>query len=209
MGELFASAFFAGMLYVLIPGPATLAALSLSAQSGRLACVQFLGCHLVGDVAWSAAAILAVIGVSQLGPTLFDALGLVCGLYLIFLGLRALRGSKTGQVPVITSPARAGLLLGLTNPKAYPFAFALFTTVFSQFHDAISLSSAAPLVLAALGGFLLASAFVVFWTGLPVTRRVFARYHRGITRAVGVVFVVFGAKSVADAVMGLRGRAAA
>ena len=41
--------FVAAMLYVLIPGPATLAALSLSATDGRAACIRFLGCHLVGD----------------------------------------------------------------------------------------------------------------------------------------------------------------
>ncbi len=201
--------FVAGMLYVLIPGPATLAALSLSATDGRGACVRFLGCHLVGDLMWSAAAILAIVGVSQLGPALFDTLGLICGLYLIYLGVKALRSRGTGTARFIKNPWRSGFLFGLTNPKAYPFALAMFTAVFSRFDEAMSLANALPLVAAAFSGFLVATACVVLWTGLPITRKIFQRYGTWITRATGLVFIAFGAKSISDAINGFRGRATA
>lgn len=199
--------FVAGMLYVLIPGPATLAALSLSATDGRSACVRFLGCHLVGDLIWSAAAILAIVGVSQLGPALFDTLGLICGIYLIYLGLKALRSGSAETARFIANPWRSGFLFGLTNPKAYPFALAMFTAVFSRFDEAMSLSNVLPLVASAFCGFLVATACVVLWTGLPITRSIFLRYGLWITRATGLVFIAFGAKSISDGINGFRSRA--
>jgi len=47
MLELFATTFVAGLLYMFIPGPATLAALSLSAVPELRACATFLICHLL------------------------------------------------------------------------------------------------------------------------------------------------------------------
>lgn len=205
--EIVITTFVAGMLYVLIPGPATLAALSLSATDGRAACMRFLGCHLVGDLMWSAAAILAIVGVSQLGPALFDVLGLICGVYLIYLGIKALRGMNTGATRFIGNPWRSGILFGLTNPKAYPFALAMFTAVLSRFDGAMALSHALPLVATAFSGFLVATGCVVLWTGLPITRRVFLRYGTWITRLTGLVFIAFGAKSISDGINGFRGRA--
>lgn len=206
--EIIMTTFVAGLLYVLIPGPATLAALSLSATEGRGACSRFLGCHLVGDLMWSAAAILAIVGVSQLGPALFDMLGLISGLYLMYLGIKALSQKDTATAQIIKNPWRSGLVFGLTNPKAYPFALAMFTAVFSRFGEALSLAHVLPLVAAAFGGFLVATGCVVLWTGLAITRRVFLRYGIWIRRATGVVFIAFGTKSVVDAVNGFRGRAA-
>ena len=200
--DLIATTFIAGMLYVLIPGPATLAALNLSATVGRIACIRFLGCHMVGDVFWSAAAIMAIVGVSQLGPALFNTLGLICGLYLVYLGIKALRHKDSEAPMVVGNPWRTGLIFGLTNPKAYPFAVAMFTVVFSRFDQDIGLSTVLPLIAAAFSGFLLATAIVVLWTGLPVTRRVFNRYSLWITRAIGLVFIAFGAKSITEAIAG-------
>lgn len=202
--DLYATAFAAGMLYVLIPGPATLAALNLSATVGRLACTKFLGAHLAGDLFWSGAAIFAVVGISQLGPRLFSLLGLICGLYLIFLGVKALRQSGTDNKIVISSPVRTGLIFGFTNPKAYPFAVAMFTAVFARFEEAMSFSLIVPLVISAFSGFVIATGLVVFWTGLPIIGRTFQRYRRWIMRAIGVVFILFGCKSVHDAASGFR-----
>lgn len=207
MPELFATTFVAGLLYVFIPGPATLAALSLSAGPGRMACATFLTCHLVGDLAWTILAISAIIGVSQAGPWLFDILGLVCGAYLIWLGVKALRSQSSKIGAIVDVPWRSGLIFGFTNPKAYPFALAMFTAVFARFEEAMTFQNAVPLVLAAFLGFCVATLGVVFWTGLPVTRRIFARHSRLITRTIGVVFVAAGAKSIGASITNIRLRA--
>ena len=197
--ELFFSLIAGGMLYVLVPGPATLAALNYSATLGRFACAKFLAAHLVGDLVWSAFAILAIIGVSRLGPELFDALGVACGLYLIWLGAKALRAKDAGSVSIGGDPVRVGLIFGLTNPKAYPFALAMFTALIGRFGDAVA-AAPLPAVLAAVFlGFVLADLMVVGWTGLQPIRRLFARYGRFVARATGVLFILFGIKSLHDA----------
>ena len=204
MGALFLSTLLAGMAYVLIPGPATLAALSLSATRGRGVCARFLAAHFIGDVAWAALSILAIIGVSGAGPVLFHGLGLVCGAYLVWLGVRALRSTGPVATPILRNPWRAGLAFGLTNPKAYPFAMAMFTTALSATGTQPTLALAPLLVASAAAGFVAATALVVGWTGLPVTRRIFRRHAGVLTRAIGIVFIAFGVKTAADAVAGLR-----
>eukprot|EP01037_Dinobryon_pediforme_P027713 gene27713-30697_t len=118
----------AGVLYVVTPGPATLAVLGISASHGRGAGVRFFLGHGVGDVTWAVLALAAIMGASRLGPELFAILGLACGGYLIYLGARALMssGSATGTVAGAARPLRTGILFGLTNPKAYPFSLAMF-----------------------------------------------------------------------------------
>ena len=169
-----------------------------------MACATFLTCHLLGDLAWTILAISAIIGVSQAGPLLFDILGLACGAYLIWLGIKALRsqGSNTGAI--VDVPWKSGLVFGFTNPKAYPFALAMFTAVFARFEHAMTFQNAVPLVLAAFLGFCIATLGVVFWAGLPVTRRIFARHSRFITRAIGIVFIAAGAKSIGASITNIR-----
>lgn len=205
--EVLVTTILAGMIYVLVPGPATLAALSISATQGRLECTKFLGCHLVGDLGWASLAILAIIGVSHFGPLLFDLLGLICGCYLIWLGVKALTTKPDQEKTFVSNPWRSGLILGLTNPKAYPFALAMFTAVFAGNEALMRFENAASLVGLAFVGFVAATTIVVFWTGLPVIRRIFARHRVLITRATGLVFMAFGGKSVSEAAANMRSRA--
>lgn len=205
--DLYATTFLAGLLYVFIPGPATLAALSLSATVGRAACARFLGFHLLGDLTWAILAICAIVGISQTGPLLFDLLGIVCGLYLGWLGVKALRSSGRLQAAIIHTPWISGLIFGYTNPKAYPFALAMFTAVFARHEEAMTFENAAPLVFAAFCGFSVATLGVVFWTGLPITPRAFSRYGLWMTRAIGLVFIAAGAKAIVSSACNIRIRA--
>jgi len=200
----------AGMVYVLVPGPATLATLSLSAGRGRGAALRFLAAHLVGDLCWTCLALAALLGLSRLGPGLFDLLGLACGAYLIWLGLRALRPrSPQDQAPVavVSNPWRAGLAFGLSNPKAYPFALAMLTAVLGPHAAGLGPAEAAQLLVACGLGFCLADLIVVFWTGLAPIRGLYRRHARLIGRAMGLVFIAFGLKAGHDAIQSLRGRA--
>jgi len=197
--ELLFSLIAGGMLYVLVPGPATLAALNYSATLGRGACAKFLAAHLLGDLVWSILAILAIIGVSRLGAGLFDALGVACGLYLIWLGAKILRGNGAGSISTVGDPVRVGFIFGLTNPKAYPFALAMFTALIGRFGDSIADASLPSVLAAVFVGFVLADLIVVAWTGLAPIRRAFARHGRIVARATGILFILFGAKSLHDA----------
>ncbi|MBS7538585.1 LysE family translocator [Ancylobacter lacus] len=204
---LFAMTALAGALYVLSPGPAFLALFSLAATHGRPAGARFVSGHLVGDLFWTALAFAAIIGVNQLGPLLFDLLGLFCGLYLLWLGAKALFSRGGTATPVGSArPLATGVLFGLTNPKAYPVSVAMFTALTARYASGLSWDAAPMLLAAALAGFVAADILLVWMAGLAPVRRFFLRHGGIVTRCVGVMFIAFGAKSLYDAGRGLAAR---
>ncbi|MCK0198251.1 LysE family translocator [Ancylobacter sp. 6x-1] len=198
----------AGALYVLSPGPAFLALFSLSAAHGRPAGARFVSGHLVGDLFWGTLAFAAIIGVNQLGPMLFDLLGLFCGLYLVWLGVKAVRSKGEVTAPVGAGrPLATGVLFGLTNPKAYPVSVAMFTALTAHYASGLSWDSAPYLMAAAFAGFVAADILLVWMAGLAPVRRFFLRHGRIVTRCVGLMFIAFGTKSLFDATRGFASRA--
>ncbi len=200
--------FSAGFIYAVTPGPAVLALFTLTAISGRRHGARFITAHLLGDTLWCALAILSLVGVSQLGHTLFDVLGVLCGLYLIWLGWQAIRtpGDGTARPIGFLNPARTGLVFGLTNPKAYPVAVAMFTALTAPFAKNLTWADAPVFMGAAMIGFVPAYALLLWMAGWPVVRSVMSRYHGPITRLTGAMFVLFGAKSIFDVVNAVRTR---
>ena len=197
----------AGALYVLSPGPAFLALFSLAATQGRLAGARFVCGHLVGDLVWTALAFAAIIGVNQLGPFLFDLLGIACGLYLCWLGVKAVMSRGSAVAPIgARRPLMTGVLFGLTNPKAYPVSVAMFTALTAHYASGLSWQAAPQLLVAALAGFVLADILLVWAAGLAPVRRFFLRHGTLLTRLVGVMFIAFGAKSLLDAGRGIAAR---
>ncbi|MBT9292597.1 LysE family translocator [Prosthecodimorpha staleyi] len=199
----------AGIVYVVTPGPATLAVLGLTAAHGRGRAARFLIGHAVGDVTWAVLALAALVGASRIGPGLFQALGVACGLYLIVLGWRALTTRSDAEAPPVGAgaPLRTGILFGLTNPKAYPFSLAMFGALAVQSQaGTMTLGDAAALLAAVSAGFVIGSAISIGWTGLPPVRRLFARFRVWIVRLTGLIFIAFGAKALADASGFVRAR---
>jgi threonine efflux protein len=207
--SLFAATILAGFIYAVTPGPAFLAVFSLAAQHGRTAGARFLFGHLAGDVLWGGLALAAIVGVNQLGPALFDALGIGCGLYLIYLGSRAVLSRSRGPSTVAggLKPLRTGLVFGLTNPKAYPVSLAVFTALTVKYASEIAWGTAPWLMGAAIVGFFLGYIVILFWAGLPQVRRFFLKHGGVVNRVVGVTFVLFGMKSIADAGRSIASRA--
>lgn len=206
---LFFATLAAAMIYVLTPGPAFLALFALAAKDGRVSGTWFVAGHLVGDVLWGTLALAAIVGVNQLGPLLFEILGLLCGAYLIFLGIKAIMAKEASGSAVIGGrhPLVAGLLFGVTNPKAYPVSVAMFTVLVGHYAGLLTWDMA-PLVMAvAFLGFVLADVILVVVAGLSPVRRFFLTHGLIVTRLVGLTFVLFGAKSIADAVQSYRARA--
>lgn len=205
---LFLAIVAAAMIYVLTPGPAFLALFALAAKEGRMSGALFVSGHLVGDVLWGTLALAAIVGVNQLGPLLFEALGLVCGAYLIFLGLKAIRARGPSGSAVVGGrhPLAAGLVFGITNPKAYPVSVAMFTVLVGRYSGMLTWDMAPLVMLIAFLGFILADVILVAVAGLPAVRRFFLTHGQIVTRLVGVTFVLFGAKSVSDAVQSYRAR---
>ncbi len=200
---------FAAYLYVVSPGPAFLALFTLSASKGRRSGAYFICGHLVGDITWGGLAVAAIIGANKLGATLFQALGFFCGCYLCYLGVRAVMTRKDAPPRTIgeSRPLMTGLAFGLTNPKAYPVALAMFSAIVAPYVDKLSTADAPALLAASFAGFLAADATLIFAAGLPAVRRFFLAHGVIVTRFVGLIFIGFGAKSIYDAASGALRRA--
>lgn len=201
-----ATAVAAGIVYVVTPGPATLAVLSITAARGRARGLAFFLGHGVGDMTWSALALAALMGASRLGPDLFRLLGLVCGLYLIFLGVRAIFAkADTGAATIGgETPIRTGIVFGLTNPKAYPFSLAMYGALSVGAGPSLGLGDAVALFVATTVGMAIGDVVTVAWSGLPAVGRLFLRFRTVVVRAVGVLFVVFGARTAFEALIPRR-----
>lgn len=193
--------FAAAYLYVVSPGPAFLALFTLAAARGRAAGAWFVCGHLVGDVTWGALAFAAIIGVNEIGATLFRVLGACCGGYLIWLGVRAVLTRRDAPPRAIGAarPLLTGMTFGLTNPKAYPVALAIFGAIVAPYAGQLRPADAPQLFGAAFAGFVAADVTLVFAAGLPGVRRFFASHGVVVTRVVGAIFIAFGSKSLFDA----------
>src|SRR3546814_18369258 len=94
----------------------------------------------------------------------FDVLGLFCGAYLFWLGLKAIRVRQRadgGLDTQVRRPVLRGLAFGLTNPKGYPVAVAMFTALLAGDAGMLTLSTLPLLPAAAWAGFPFADAIRV------------------------------------------------
>jgi threonine/homoserine/homoserine lactone efflux protein len=203
------SAAIAGATYTLIPGPAFLALLGIGASRGRRAGAGFLMGHFAGDILWASLSLIAIIGAHSISRGFFDVLGLVCGAYLCWLGFTAIR-AKRDAAGRLTAEARRpflrGLTFGLTNPKGYPVAIAMFTALLSGSADSLTWAALPVLLVAACTGFILADIILVFFVGTPWVRGFYARHDLWIARGSGLIFIGFGVHAIYEALPGLLAR---
>lgn len=191
------AAFCGGAIYILIPGPAFLALLALGAGAGRRAALRFAAGNFAGDLVWNGLALLALIGARAVGAEIFAVLDLISGLYLGWLGLRALDTRVSMRPPLV--PERAllrGVAFGLTNPKGYPVAVATFAALLSGRPGGLGLAHWPALFVMVAGGIAAADLFLVAIVGLALFRRFHARNQAWLTRAAGVLFLGFGAHAL-------------
>lgn len=188
------AAAMAGAIVVLTPGPAVLALLGIGAAQGRRAGAGFLVGHLVGDTLWAMLALTALIGARVIAPVVFQTLAVVCGAYLLYLGMRAVlvRRDATGQVSTsVRRPLHRGLMFGITNPKSYPVTLSVFTALLAGNLESLTAANAPLLLGAVFIGFLVADAILIWLVGTPPLRRLYRAGEIWIVRATGVMFIGF------------------
>lgn len=211
IGSLLLASGFAGFVYGIAPGPAVLALFGISANQGRGAGAAFVTGHLVGDAIWSSLALVAIIGAQTVGSTVFDVLGLLCGIYLFWLGWNAIRATASGAqagAPTARRPLLRGLIFGVTNPKGYPVAVATFTALLAGYASGLNWSILPALVVAACAGSFAAYAILVAVTGTGTVRRLYRKHETLIVRASGLMFIGFALHAFYQSVPGLFSRRA-
>ena len=194
-----------GFIYGITPGPGVLAVFGIGAARGRRAGAGFLCGHLLGDVIWCSTALIAIVGAREFGSTAFNVLGLISGLYLFWLGLRAVRaksGSVARQGPA-RQPFTHGIFFGLTNPKAYPVAVATFTALLSSRAELLTWAMLPWLIALSFVGGALAYAILVGVVGAGQVRALYQRHELLITRLCGVMFIGFAISALMHALPGL------
>jgi threonine/homoserine/homoserine lactone efflux protein len=197
---------FAGFVYGITPGPGVLAVLGIGADQGRRAGAAFLLGHLVGDILWLSLAMVAIVGVTAIGSLVFDVLGIVSGLYLMWLGFVAVRArrSRDGAINArVKRPLMHGLVFGLTNPKAYPVAVATLTAILSAKAGLLAWGTLPALVVASSFGGFLAYAVLVGFVGVSAVRRNYRKHEVLISRISGIMFIGFAANALYHAAPGL------
>lgn len=139
---------------ILIPGPSVVFIVGRAISTGRRAALLTVFTNALGQylqVAAVAAGIGAVVYTSALAFSLLKLLGAA---YLVFLGVRTWRRRSQAGVSIAAAPtahrsawaeARAGLLVGVTNPKTAVF----FAAVLPQF--VVRAQGEVPLQIMALG----------------------------------------------------------
>ncbi|SCW71500.1 Threonine/homoserine/homoserine lactone efflux protein [Rhizobium mongolense subsp. loessense] len=205
---LLVGAFLAALFYVLIPGPAFLQLLGIGAGQGRKAGAFFMMGHLVGDILWSALALVAIVGARTIGTFVFDLLGLLCGFYLAWIGWSAVTATPKGDgqaLVTVKRPFRRGLIFGVTNPKGYPVALATFTALVAGSAGALDFEALPLLLSVSFLGFVTADLILVAIIGAGAVRRFYRAHERLIVRCSGVLFMGFAAQALWHATPGLLG----
>jgi len=165
----------------------------------RPAIMTALGINL-GVLFWVLAATLGLAAVVAASATAFAAIKLAGAAYLIYLGVHALRASRTGREPLelLARPAssgrlafRQGLVSNMLNPKIAVF----FTSLLPQFVGAHG-SAADFLMLGVLFNAMGIAWLVGYATVAACGRNVLARprVKRTLDRIAGVVLIGLGAR---------------
>jgi len=193
--HLLAAFLAAAWVLILTPGPDMLfivgQALAGGARRGWAATAGVFAGALV-HIVLAASGVAALIAAA---PALFDALRVAGALYLLWLGIGAVRSAWRGGGPALrpAAPARAafrdGLATNLTNPKVILF----FMAFLPQFVDpARSPAWVQMLLLGPLVPLMALPVFGVLIAGASGAARHIARAARWTEAAAGVIFLALG-----------------
>ncbi|MFF5259762.1 LysE family translocator [Actinomadura viridis] len=158
-----------------------------------------------GVLVWAGAAALGVAALLAASATAFTVVKIVGAVYLLYLGVRALRAAAGGGAgpqgepqdqprPSPWSAFRQGLLCNVLNPKAAVFFVALMPQFLGD-HPAV----ADTLVLSVTAGAVAALWFTIVANVVGTLRRVFERerVRRAIDALTGAALIALGVRLAA------------
>src|SRR5262249_7872000 len=154
----------------------------------------------LGIFFWTIAAALGLAAVVAASSTAFLAIKLAGALYLVYLGVKALRRSgdpaTNSLSPSCPLRRRAAFLQGVASTLLNPKIAVFFTSLLPQFVDA---GHATPATFLALGALFncLGVAWLVACAALASRGRAFLsrpRRHRAVDRLSGIAPVALGAR---------------
>jgi threonine/homoserine/homoserine lactone efflux protein len=196
---------------IVIPGPTVLFVIGRSLALGRVGGLLSVVGNALGIVPQIVAVAFGVGILVQQSVVLLTTLKIAGGLYLIYLGIQAIRRRKqAAAATAVAVPPRSvwrllgqGFLVGITNPKT----IVLYTAVLPQFIDPAR--PATPQMLA-LGGLAVALGLLsdsVWAFAAGTARQWFARSPRRIANTSlvgGILMIGLGGTLVVSGVPGVK-----
>jgi threonine/homoserine/homoserine lactone efflux protein len=205
--EVFAAFAVASLALLVVPGPSVLYIVTRSMDQGRAAgLVSVLGIH-TGSIVHVAAAALGLSAILASSALSYGIVKYAGAAYLIWLGIRAIRGrgeeraEVAGKSHSLGRIYAQGVVVNVLNPKTALF----FLAFLPQFVDVTK--GSVPLQIVLLGitfillGFVSDGAYAIVSAG--VSRRLAARPRTGMLRRwlPGLTLIVLG---IASAITGRR-----
>ena len=183
---------FAGLMYIVTPGPVFLRIVSLVSSQGRQAGFRFISGAIFGVMMWFTLTCASLISADKLPKLLFAALTVACATYLFFLATKLFRSTSPQKAKPIEKPFREGLFLSILNPKAYPVMTSVFSVVFISYPSLMNWSSFGIAFFFALIGFLSGYIFMVLISSYRPITTFYTRHIRWTTNIFGCIFCLFG-----------------
>ncbi len=198
---------FAGLclLLALAPGPDTFLVLRYSIADARAGLAAAFGCAL-GGIVWAIVVAAGLATLLEQSATAYRALKLVGGVYLLYLGARALwehrhSGADTPHPRTMPAPTRsavfAGLLSCLFNPKVGLFYLAVLPQFLTEvtFGNTLALGALESSIAAAeMAVLATVAARAVALLRRPAVRDRLERISAGILVALGIGVIADGAR---------------
>ena len=153
----------AAVVIILAPGPSVLFVIARAVAWGRATAVATVLGNVLGSFSLSIIVALGVGPILQRSVLAFNAVQILGGAYIVYLGIQAIRHSQVhaedmtnqgDEKPTVRKSIREGYFVGILNPKALVF----FAAILPQFIDRERGSVTAQLLL--LGAIFTVIAFV-------------------------------------------------
>ena len=196
------------LVLAVLPGPATALFVHRTVRDGRAAGLAAVAGNEIGVFGWALAAGAGLTALLQANRVLFEALHLVGGLVLVYLGVAAWRAARrpeaalappgwlsSGRSPM--AAFRASLVSIVANPKAAVFAFSFFPQFLPR-HGAVFATSLMLAVIQVVldttycAGLVLLAVRVRPWLARIPVRRYLERVLGTILVSLGVQLAVEG-----------------
>lgn len=182
------------------PGPAFLLVSRTALRAGSRTALGNVGGLLAANVVWCTAALTGLTALLALAPWLHTTLQVMGGIYLVWLGLSLWldkadqnNHSTDGPSPSPLGNFGAGLLVGLSNPKAaiyFASIFALFIAPGTS--DAVRAGAVGVVLFDTIAWY----GFVAALFSRAAFRRAYARIRRVLDRIAGTLLAGLGLRLI-------------
>jgi threonine/homoserine/homoserine lactone efflux protein len=133
------------LVFVVIPGPSVLFVIGRALSLGRAGALISVAGNACGFLLQIAAIALGLGVIIERSIVLFTTIKIVGALFLVYLGVQAIRHRKRpvsrGEVPVVSSwrALGEGAVVGVSNPKSIVFFLAVLPQFVTVSNGAVSL----------------------------------------------------------------------